>query len=420
DAHAVEGSISDPDTEQGAPVTPVPAEDLDLPQPTSIAPPSRTPRSLFQVLVVLACVLLMVAGGIAGWLFAPLPASATIAITPSSVTQTLDTTITVVAGRADATKNELAGRALPTLTFSQDTTVNATGTGRQQAASAHGLIVFYNAALVAQFLPAGTVITGASGVQVVTDEDVSIPAALLPTEGQASVTGHAVAAGLGGNIPAGDLYGPCCRTAVYVSNQAFSGGQVAREYRMVQQSDIDTAQKALQSTLGGMAQGAYSSQLASGESLVTPLSCAPKTISDKRAGDEASTVKVSMSETCSPLAYPAAALSDLAHARLDQAVTLAHGPQYAPSGSLQLDVSITSQAAGRAVLAIKASQRYHYQFTEQDTAKLAALVAGLPVEQARRKLLTVPGVDAVSISVTGWHMDVMPKDGRTISFILLN
>ena len=73
-----------------------------------------------------------------------------------------------------------------------------------------------------------------------TDKDVTVPAVNYPTLGYKSVMAHSVTTGPGGNIVAGSIYGPCCRSYISAVNEAFTGGQNARKYRTITQQDIST------------------------------------------------------------------------------------------------------------------------------------------------------------------------------------
>jgi hypothetical protein len=98
-------------------------------------------------------------------------------ITVSPQTQALTTTATFPIG---AGPREVQGRVLPALTISQSQTVQATGRGHQDARAAAGTLIFFNGAFSPHTINAGTVYTGRSGVQVATDQTVTIPAASPP------------------------------------------------------------------------------------------------------------------------------------------------------------------------------------------------------------------------------------------------
>jgi hypothetical protein len=162
-----------------------------------------------------------------------------VTIIPTAVEISGTTTVTLVTGPTHPGSQQVAGRRLSTLTLSQEQVMPTTGAGHRLAQAAHGSITFYNALPAAQTIPAGTLLIGADGVQVVTEADATIPAAQMPTEGQVSVTAYALEVGPAGNIRANDLYGACCRADVFAQNSAaFHGGQNARDFPMVTSQDL--------------------------------------------------------------------------------------------------------------------------------------------------------------------------------------
>ena len=136
-------------------------------------------------------------------LFAP---DATVTIVP--VTQQIHTTTMITVTTEPATGTQLQGRVLAAIMMSQARTVATTGKGHQDATVAHGYLTFYNAATSPQTVSAGTLLTGTDGIQVMTEQDATIPAASYPTFGQATVTAQAPSTGPEGNIKAGDITGP--------------------------------------------------------------------------------------------------------------------------------------------------------------------------------------------------------------------
>src|SRR5439155_19945851 len=92
------------------------------------------------------------------------PPIATVTIIPKSQTVTLTGTLQL-------------GRLLNPITLSQSQTVATTGRGHQDARAAAGELIYYNGAFTPQTVEAGTLYTGNDGIQVLTNETVTIPAA---------------------------------------------------------------------------------------------------------------------------------------------------------------------------------------------------------------------------------------------------
>ena len=186
---------------------------------------------------------------------------------------------------------------LPPVTMQQSQVVTTTGHRHIAATQAHGLVTFYNGLTAPQVIDAGTLLVGSDGEEVVTDQNVTIPAGSLATNGYASVPAHALDYGPAGNIQAGDIYGPCCRAWIKVVNSQFTGGHAAREYAVVTKADITTATASL------LARLSLQVHLSPGEKMLTPVPCSTHVTSNHRAGDEASQVVVTAHQSCSPSAY---------------------------------------------------------------------------------------------------------------------
>ena len=97
---------------------------------------------------------------------------------------------------------------LPEIRRAAQLRIVATGSIRQDARAAVGLITFYNGQFTEQVVPAGTTLTGQAGVSVVTQAEAIVPPATPttpPTDGTISVPAQAAQAGSAGNIAAQDI-----------------------------------------------------------------------------------------------------------------------------------------------------------------------------------------------------------------------
>jgi hypothetical protein len=153
-------------------------------------------------------------------------------------------TVTIIAKSQQISLNGTLylGRLFHPITLSQSQTVTTIGKGHQDAKQAHGTITFYNGQFAGVTIAAGTLLTGASGIQVITDQDAFLPAGNPPTYGQASVAAHALVSGTRGNIPAYDINQACCAISVLAKNtQPWTGGQDERDFHTVAKSDIGRA-----------------------------------------------------------------------------------------------------------------------------------------------------------------------------------
>ncbi len=285
---------------------------------------------------------------------------ATVTIVP--VSRQLSTTTTVTLTSASG---PLPGRTLSSVTMSQEKTAPTTGRGHEDAQPGRGLVTFYNAAPYAQTIVAGTLLTGRDGVQVVTEQGVTVPAAVYPTFGQASVTAYTTIIGPAGNIKAGDIYGPCCVQNISAVNSAFSGGQAAPDYQSVTQQDINTVAASLKKSLDQSAQAALQTQVQSSETLITPLPCQENVTSDHRPGEEATEVQVTVSETCSGVVYDTQAYQDAITQALDQQATKQLGEGYTLIGVVQSSITqITTDQQQHIVLHVTLAGTLDYELSQ--------------------------------------------------------
>jgi Baseplate J-like protein len=382
----------------------------------------RRPRTV-GLLLAFACVALMGLLIAALYVLPSLTATTSITVMPVQTPITTTTTLAVVTtGTGSSQHHQVPGRLLSSLTLSGQRTVATTGVGHQDAAFAHGTVTFYNAALYGQTIPAGTLLVGSDGVQIVTDEDAILPATVPPTEGNVAVAAHAVQVGPMGNIRAGDIYGPCCRVDVLAQNTAaFTSGQNARTYPMVTRTDLDGTVTALTATLAQSVQATFAAQVRPDETLLTPVPCVPHVSANHHIGEEATQVTILVQETCTAETYETQAMQTA----ITQAVTAAAmqhlGAHYTLEGEVQTTVlHLTSNTGlgGSFLLQVKVTGVWAYRFTDSQSHTLAVRIAGKSREQATSLLMDTPGVSQVVMQVSG-VTTTLPTDPARIHLLVL-
>jgi len=344
--------------------------------------------------------------------------AATVTIVPVSKQIATTRTMTVTTGTGPLAQS-IPGRTLAALTMSQARTAPTTGTAHQDAQAARGAITFYNAAPVAQTVSAGTVLTGADGIQVVTEQDAIIPAAMFPTDGQATVYAHASIAGPAGNIAARAIYGSCCRLNIFAVNGPFHGGANARSYSTVTEQDITSVTSSLKTSVEQSVQAALQTQVQSNETLITPLPCQQSVTADHHPGEEATQVQITVSETCTGAVYQTQAYQDVitqietqqATAQLGNGYILAHAVQ---SSTVQATINDHQQIA----LTVKIAGTWVYQFSQDEQQRITTLIAGRGKAQALSLLEHVPGMQAVSLLIKN-DAATLPTDTSRIHLVFL-
>jgi hypothetical protein len=181
---------------------------------------------------------------------------------------------------------------LPPVTRSESRTIVTTGIGHTAATYAHGYLTLYNGSFTQQDIPANMIFRAGS-VEIVTDAAITIPEGNPPTYGQATISAHALNAGVAGNIRPYQVDQQCCFSAVKAINETpFYGGRDARDYRIVTKQDIKTGEIPLQPLYA----------LTPDDTLIRG-DCSIKFVASRHAGEEATSVKVSTFETCSGTAF---------------------------------------------------------------------------------------------------------------------
>jgi hypothetical protein len=354
--------------------------------------------------------------------------AATVTLVPKA--KTLSTSLTVTAlstGTPEQARKQVAARLLSVSSPTQSQSVPTTGTGHAPARVGEGTLTFYNAAPYSQTVVTGTLLTGADGVEVVTDAQAIIPAGNPPTFGIATVPAHAAVIGPQGNIAPLDLNGLCCIAGVSVKNTAaFHDGQDAYDYPMVTQADIDQAAGPLLATLTAATQEHLHAEVHQGERLVGQVQCQPAVTPDHPVGSDASQVTVSVSVTCHAQAYDHEAVVRLVTGALMQQAMTTLGSGYRLSGTIS--TTITQAGApphakpGTLTLLVTGQGVWVYQVSAAEQAHLTRLIAGLSRQAAMHVLQQQePGhLAAVHIQINGVWTDGsrLPADPARIHLLV--
>jgi hypothetical protein len=421
-----------PPDEPNGPVPP-PREPRPLALPVVAA---RTPRS-FPLLVAgtlgISIILLGLGLGIVlatnpsslGPMIAWLPGiapTASVTLTPAQKSLHTSVSITAVTGTPDPTRAQVSARLLSITSRTFTQTVPATGHGHTQAQQAQGSLTFYNAAPYAQIVAAGTVLTGADGVALVTDQAASLPAGNLPDVGMATVPAQAVQVGPQGNIAPLDLNGLCCVAGVSVKNtNAFVGGQNARDYPVVARQDVEAVTGPESTALTQQAQASLQGEVRPNEQLASPAQCHPTVSTNHPIGSEATHLTITLSVTCQAEVYDEQAVQQLASAALSEQARTTLGTGYSAQGPIKTSVTqvaTTEAAHGTLSLLVSVQGTWSYQFSSPEISQLSRQIAGLPRQEAVRLLKHNPYIQTVSITET-WNVTTIPSDPAHIQVMVL-
>ena len=372
------------------------------PQPQPQPPPLFASIALTLSLLLLG---FLVAAAIVTTFFPPV---VTVMLLPKSQTLTLSGSLQL-------------GRFIAPVTLSQSQTAPVSGRGHQYARAATGSITFYNGQFTSITIPAGIMITSASGIPIITDQIATIPKADPPLFGQTTVSAHAHNPGMSGNIPAYDINLACCGAAIKAVNTApFHGGQNARDFSTVGQQDINKISTQLIATINRSMQGALNAQAAAHETILT-LPCSPAVMADHRVGEEATDVTVTVSETCRAAAYDREALTaritHMVHAQAGKKF----GHAYSSFGTVHVTVrkaSITRTATPPVFLSFQAQGTWVYTLNMSEQRRITQLIAGKTKHAALQTLLSMSGIDNAIINGVD-DLAKLPKSASNIHVVIV-
>jgi hypothetical protein len=245
---------------------------------------------------------------------------------------------------------------------------------------------------------------------VVLDAPVSLPAAAPTTPGtpypRVDVPAHIQQVGTIGNFVnqggntgcygfihhdlsycPGTTYGNICWSVASASD--FTGGTDPQPYTAVAQSDIDWAASSLINANRPDAQQVIQGQLQSGEAQVGTPQCSPNTSANHSAGDQASQVTVTVSFTCTGLAYDHDGAMALGATLLQHQAATTPGAGYALVGQIKTSlVSANPDNQGGVTIVVSAEGIWVYQFSDSQKQALATLIAGKSQQEAMSLLTT--------------------------------
>jgi hypothetical protein len=160
-------------------------------------------------------------------------------------------------------------------------------------------------------------------------------------------------------------------------------------------------------------------QLHPGEALIT-LSCTPTVTSNHKPGDEAKKVSVTVSITCTSIAYNAHDVYQNATQMLLAEAIKQLGTGYSQLGDMQVSIihtTETDQARGIATLRVKLDATYVYQLTPGEKQQLVKLIAGKTKQQAQALLSQEPGIAGVVITTSG-NAATLPENPGKITIVI--
>lgn len=391
-----------------------------------LVPPKRYFRLNWWSVIALALLLILVgehgvplAVSLANSYFHP---TTTVTIFPTSKKLTETYHFLAVTGTADQSQQQIPSRLLSFTTPTKTETINTTGVGHTPPVQATGSITFYNEAPYSQTVYAGTVLTGSDGIQVVTDETVTIAAGNGLTNGSATVSAHTIQAGTQANIVPLDINGLCCLSGILAKNQEpFSGGEDSKAYPMVSEADVKGETIHLAGLLDQVAKQGIQKQVNTFEQFLQPMQCSSTTSSLPKVGEKAEQARVSVAETCTGQVYDSATLQTLTRWQFLHDAGKKGGEHFFPQGTLSIalaKITLLDSRHHTYQLTITAQGNLQFHLTTQQVHAIATQIAGKKPTEAQRELLQLQGVQGVYIQPVSQTDVSLPTDPNQIQIIV--
>ena len=386
----------DPFTVEGT-ISVIPQDQVDSTQPSQRYFRERARRKILSWLpvpIVLAVTLLLL-----GYIY--LWSTATVVVFPETFTQNAESAVTATlhpTGETQSLARRLTANAISTFQ-----PVHPTGTLTLPAVAASGILTWYNQTAYTQTVSPNTVITVSSTLQVVSPQQVTVPAGSESTIGETSAPARVLQAGIAGNIAVGIINQFCnCGEAqgIRVKNTtAFSGGQDAQTHTVVQASDITEAvasqnDATKQQTLAALEKEAVSPDLIVGR---TP-SCTSKVVTNHPLVASETELQAAVSVTCQTMVTSKKEVSQKGIALfLTHLHPASDASQHLDSvRAVRVQLIAESDEQEMMQLTVHVEGHWTHHMKQADCQALKRQIAGKTRWQASQFLLRFPGVSKAS------------------------
>jgi hypothetical protein len=187
-------------------------------------------------------------------------------------------------------------------------------------------------------------------------------------------------------------------------------------------SDITSTATSLKTSVARSVAGAFQGQLKPGEALHL-LPCTLTITSDHSIGQEATSVKVTVSQTCSAIAYSHQELETKATAFLTTQAQQKTGAGYSLFGTIDMSfttATITNPTKPHVFVSFKARGTWIYGLSHTAQQQITHVVAGKTTQEALQIIGSLPGVEKASIQFAGFGDDIkLPKQSSNIHFAFI-
>jgi hypothetical protein len=344
-------------------------------------------------------------------------------------------TITAVTSAPDSARQQITARQLTAVAAPQSQTAQATGISTTSATHARGILTLYNYSTTSSLtLSAGMEIANmqSTSVDMILDAAVTAPPGQDATNpGTASVPAHVVQIGTIGNLPpvnngnAGFYSCTNCPNGnvkgYEIENDvAFSGGQNSQTVTTVQQSDIDNTTHTLEAANSPEPQQIFRAQIHANEQLLNAAQCKPNVSSNRAAGEQAPSVTVTITFTCTGEVYGQSAALALAQKLLANQAKDSFGPRWTLQGSIAATITravLSNAGRGTITLTANTSGTWVADFDDPYLQAPAASIAGKTRQEVQAILSANKDISGANIQIPASNGDTLPTDVHQIKIV---
>jgi len=148
-------------------------------------------------------------------------------------------------------------------------------------------------------------------------------------------------------------------------------------------------------------------------------SCTTTITADHPPGDEATTVKITVSETCSAVAVNQDVLQAKVTDLLNHQATKQIGAGYSVLGNLAITIT-SATPAKRVTLSFRSVGTVVYVLSSAEQTKMKKIIAGKTKDQAMQLLSSLPGIASAALQWHGFTDESrIPTDPRNIHVVVM-
>ena len=182
-------------------------------------------------------------------------------------------------------------------------------------------------------------------------------------------------------------------------------------------SDIENAAIPLKAAVSQSVTAALQAQLKDNEQLQS-LPCAPQVSADHQINEEATSVKVTATLTCSGVAYNQTTLEQQATQLLTTQAFKKLGPGYSMYGTIQVSVTHAIPTLTTPTLVLSLTGTWTYALSSAAQQRVKDLVKGKTYQEALHILRSLPGIEKASLA---WDEHTkLPEDPKDIHLLLIS